>query len=66
MSPEAKRQIWQSIGQFLLTFVTGMLVFKGPSEIVKMGIADAIWQPGMQGILVALGVLGISKIGRSS
>ena len=64
MTPDTKRQIGQSVGQFLVVVVTGMLVFKGPSEIIKIGWGDALYQPVFQGILSALGIWGISKAGK--
>ena len=61
-------QIFQSVGQFLVVYVTGMLVYKDWSAVQQVGILNASWQPGMQGILAALAILGISGIplGRSN
>ncbi len=63
VTPDVKRQIWQSIGQFCIILVTGLLAYKGPSEIVKMGWGDALYQPLLQAFLSALGIWGISKVG---
>ena len=58
-----KKQVFQSVGQFLAVFVTGMLVYKGWSEIVTLGVMNAIYQPFLQGVLAALGIWGLSKVG---
>jgi hypothetical protein len=53
------RQLIQSIGQFVLVVVTNLMVFKGFSEITW----DGLFQPIMQGLVVALGILGFSRVG---
>lgn len=63
MSPDLKRQIFQSIGQFLAVFLTGMAVFKDWNAVVAVGIANAIWQPSLQAALATLGIHYVSKIG---
>jgi len=63
MNPEVKRQVWQSLGQFFIVFFSGMGVYKGWTEVVQMGIANAIYQPLIQGVLAAGLILGISKLG---
>jgi hypothetical protein len=53
------RQLIQSVGQFVLVVVTNLMVFKGFSEITW----DGMFQPIMQGLVVALGILGFTRIG---
>jgi hypothetical protein len=53
------RQLVQSVGQFILVVVTNIMVYKSFSEIT----ADNLFQPIMQGLVVALGILGFSRIG---
>lgn len=55
-------QVAQSVGQFLTVFVTGMLIYKGWSEVVSVGVLNAIYQPVLQGILSTLVILGFSKV----
>ena len=55
-------QVIQSVGQFLAIFITGMLVYKGWDDVVKVGILNAVYQPALQGVLGSLGIYGISKI----
>lgn len=51
-----KRQIFQSVVQFLVVFFTGMLVYdKVPTTF------DQVWQPFVQGILGALSIWAASK-----
>jgi hypothetical protein len=54
-----RRQVFQSAAQFLMIFVMGLSAFKGFSDLSW----DAIYPSLMQGILGALGVWGVSKIG---
>ncbi len=63
MDQDTKKQLFQSVGQFLTVFVTGMLVYAGWSEITKVGVMNAIYQPLLQGVLAALGIWGLSKVG---
>ena len=58
MNPQ--NQFWQSIGQFLIVFVSGMAVYKGFSELSL----DAVYQPVVQGLISALGIWGFSKVGK--
>lgn len=58
-----KNQLFQSAGQFLVVVVTGLLVYKDVSAVMQVGVYNALWQPCLQGMLAALGVYGISKIG---
>lgn len=62
MSPLAS-QLVQSIGQFLIVFVSGMAVFKGWSEIQQAGFLNSAYQPIVQGLISALGIWGFSKVG---
>lgn len=52
------RKLYEALGSFATTFVSGMLVYKGFHDIN----IDAIYQPIMQGLIVALGVLGFRAI----
>lgn len=52
-----KRQIVQSLVQFLSVFLTGIAVYKGfPTKL------DQIYQPLIQGLLAALAIWGGSKL----
>jgi hypothetical protein len=52
-----RRQIIQSIVQFLSVFLTGIAVYKGfPTKL------DQIYQPLIQGLLAALAIWGGSKL----
>jgi hypothetical protein len=53
-----KGKFLEAAGNAAVTFVTGLLIFKGWSEVAKVGIADAFWLPFLQSILVGLGSLG--------
>ncbi len=65
MTPETKRQIWQSLGQFAVVLVSGMLVFKDMRDIMQFGgWANALYQPVLQALLSALGIWGVSKVGK--
>lgn len=52
------RQALQSLGQFAVIFITGIAVYRY-SELSW----DVVWQPLLQGVLGALGVLGVSRLG---
>ena len=55
-----QRQIVQSLGQFLVVFLTGLLVFQNiPTDI------NQLWQPFLQAALSALGIWGFSKMGQA-
>lgn len=52
-----KRQIAQSIIQFLSVFLTGIAVFEGfPTQL------DQIYKPLIQGLIAALAIFGGSKL----
>lgn len=53
------RQLVQSIGQFVLVVVSNIMVYKTFSEVT----VDNLFQPIMQGLVVALGILGFSRVG---
>ena len=55
-----RRQIFQSIGQFLSVFITGLLVYSGVPQSL-----DQLWLPTLQGLLAALAILGVSRAGPS-
>lgn len=59
----SKRQFWQSVGQFAVVVVTGLLVYKDVNAVREVGVLNALWQPALQGLLAALGILGVSRIG---
>ncbi len=51
------RQAWQSLGQFLVVFLSGIAVYQGFQTNL-----DAYYQPLVQGLLAALGIWGFSKL----
>lgn len=57
-----KRQATQSIGQFLIIFFSGLAIYKAPPASLEEFWLWA-WQPLIQGVITALGVWGVSKIG---
>jgi len=61
---DLQRQTYQTIGQFLIVFLTGMALFKDVSSIVQVGVLNAIWQPLIQGLISAAGIYGFSKVGQ--
>ena len=61
---DLQKQIYQSLGQFLIVFLTGMALFKTWGEVAQMGVLNAVWQPAIQGLISALGIYGFSKVGR--
>ena len=53
-----QRQIFQSAGQFLVIFLSEMLVFSTvPTSL------DQLWQPVLRAAVGALGIWGFSKVG---
>lgn len=58
-----QNQFVQSLGQFLIVFVSGMAIYKGWSDVVSAGVMNAIYQPVIQGLISALGIWGFSKVG---
>lgn len=54
------RKLWEAAGNAAVTFITGLAVYKGVNEVVSVGIANAVWTPLLQAILVGLGALGFS------
>lgn len=63
MSPEAKRQIFQSIGQFIVVFLLGMAVYKDWNAVLVIGIGNAVYQPLIQAGLSTAAIWGLSKTG---
>ena len=59
-----QKQVYQSLGQFLIVFLTGMALFKDVSAVQQVGVLNAIWQPLLQGLLAAAGIYGFSKVGK--
>jgi len=63
MNPDLKRQLWQSVGQFFIVFLSGMVVFKDWNAVVQMGVLNAVYQPVIQGLISVCLIWGISKMG---
>jgi len=55
-----RRKLYEAAGNAAVTFVTGLLVYKGVNEVVSVGVANAVWTPLLQAVLVGLGALGFS------
>ena len=55
-------KLWEALGNAAVTFVTGLLVFKGVNEILTVGVWNAIWTPILQAVLVGLGSLGFQAV----
>lgn len=56
------RQLVQALLQWLIVFCTSMAVYKGLSEITKIGWGDALYQPIIQATLAALGIKAATYI----
>ena len=56
------RKVWEALGNGAVTFITGLLVYKGISELTTVGIGNAVWTPLLQALLVALGSLGFQNV----
>jgi hypothetical protein len=52
------RKLYEALGSFAVTFISGLAVYKGFTELT----VDSIYQPVIQGLMVALGVLGFRSI----
>lgn len=63
MSDDTKRQLFQSVGQFIVVVVSGLIVYKDFSAFIQTGVANALWQPSLQALLAVAGIWGISRIG---
>jgi len=63
MSEDTKRQIFQSVGQFIVVVVSGLLIYKDFTAFLQTGAANALWQPSLQALLAVAGIWGISKLG---
>ena len=58
-TPPIKIKVYQAIGVFLWSIVSGLLAYQNPPvSFAEFGIW--LWQPSLNGILMALGVLGIN------
>jgi hypothetical protein len=53
------RQLVQSLGQFVLVVVTNLAVYDKFSDMSL----DRMAQPIVQGLIVALGILGFARVG---
>lgn len=58
MNPIAAR-VLQAVGTYALTIVTGLVVYQTPPESMDQ-FFQWMWQPNLQGIMMALGVLGVN------
>ena len=58
-----KRQAFQSLGQLVIVVITGLLVYEDFASFQAKGVLNALWSPALQGVLAALGILGISRVG---
>lgn len=63
MNQDTKRQVFQSVGQFIVVVVSGLLVYKDWQAFIQVGAMNALWQPTLQALLAVAGIWGISKIG---
>ena len=61
---DLQKQRYQSLGQFLIVFLTGMALFKDVTAIQQVGVLNAIWQPVVQGLISSVGIYGFSKVGQ--
>jgi len=52
-------KVVQAAGVFLWSICTGLLVYKTPPESLEE-LQVWLWQPALNGVLMALGVLGIN------
>jgi hypothetical protein len=55
-------KLLEALGNAAVTFVTGLLVYKGVNEVLSVGIGNAIWTPLLQALLVGLGSLGFQNM----
>jgi len=57
MSEDTKRQIFQSVGQFIVVVVSGLLIYKDFTAFLQTGAANAITRraPAARGIGAAPG-----------
>lgn len=53
------RQLFQSAGQFLIVF----LILLKPAQGFSMLTMDTLFEPIVEGLIAALGILGISRVG---
>lgn len=53
------QRLLEAAGVAALTFFTGMAVYKGYSDIAKIGVYDAVYQPAIQAFINFFGALGI-------
>jgi membrane-bound ClpP family serine protease len=58
LHPYVSRSL-QAAGTYALTIVTGLVVYQSPPESLDQFWAW-MWQPNLQGIMMALGVLGVN------
>lgn len=57
-------KLLEALGNAAVTFVTGLLVYKGLNEVMSVGIGNAIWTPLLQALLVGLGSLGFQNMAK--
>lgn len=56
------RQLFQSAGQFLIVF----LILLKPAQGFSGLTMDTLFEPIVEGLIAALGILGISRVGPGS
>jgi hypothetical protein len=57
--PPLQVKIYQAIGVLLLSILSGLAVYQSPpASVSELGVW--IWQPALQGLITALGALGIN------
>jgi len=52
------RTILRAVGVYSLTIITGLVVYDSPPESLSV-FWVWMWQPNLQGLMMALGVFGI-------
>jgi hypothetical protein len=57
-----KRQVIQSIGQFIVVVTSGLMIYDMPPENLDQ-LSKWLWQPALQGIVSVCGIFGVSRIG---
>jgi hypothetical protein len=57
--PPLKVKMYSALGVFLLSVVSGLVVYQTPPHSWNE-LSLWMWQPSLQGLITALGVLGIN------
>jgi len=58
--PPFRVKLMSAGGVILLSVVSGLVVYQSPPSSVSEFVGW-LWQPGLQGLITALGVLGINS-----